>query len=192
MSKLFNNRIAEIRRMKGMTQTELAHRAGVSQFLISRAESGQSSIEVKCRVAEAFDLSVPNVFPDMTVIQCRKCNKRDYGVHVSTYRDELFGFDLCWKCCKDAAFKAQRLLVEYSGGVGPGPTVDDLILVIDLAKRAGLDQDVMPGYRKAAPPRAKNAHEKKLSKEEKAAIRRAETIEKIKARIAQNIKEYNL
>ena len=73
MNEILNNRIAEIRKDRGLTQTELAERAGVSQFLISRAESGQSSIEVKCRIADALNLPVPDVFPDMPAILCKRC-----------------------------------------------------------------------------------------------------------------------
>lgn len=188
MNKYFNNRIAEIRRMKDLTQADLAGRSGLPQPIISRAEAGQSSIEVKCRVAEALDLSVQEVFPDMPTVLCKKCQKRDFGVHVSTYNEDAFGFDLCWKCCKDAASEAQSALARYVKDVSLFVTADDLLRVIDLAKRAGFDQDFMPGYRRAAPPRAKNPKEKKLSKEEKAAIRREETIEKIKERIIQNTK----
>ena len=182
MNVISNNRIAEIRKNRGLTQTELAERAGVSQFLISRAESGQSSIEVKCRIAGALDLPVPDVFPDMPAILCKRCGKRDFGVHVSTYHDGQ-GFDLCWKCCEDATFDAQSAISRCLEDVSLFVTTDDMISIIDLAKRAGFDQDCTPGYRRAAPKRVKNPQEKKITKEEKAAILREQTLAKVKERL---------
>ena len=182
MNEILNNRIAEIRKNRGLTQTELAECAGVSQFLISRAESGQSSIEVKCRIADALNLPVPDVFPDMPAILCKRCGKRDFGMHVSTYHDGQ-GFDLCWKCCEDATFKAQSAISRCLEDVSLFVTTDDMISIIDLAKRAGFDQDCTPGYRRAAPNRVKNPKEKKITKEEKAAILREQTLAKVKERL---------
>ena len=169
MNVISNNRIAEIRKNRDLTQTELAERAGLPQSNISRAESGQSSIEVKCRIAGALDLPVPDVFPDMPAILCKRCGKRDFGVHVSTYHDGQ-GFDLCWKCCEDATFDAQSAISQCLEDVSLFVTTDDLISIIDLAKRAGFDQGCLPGYRRAAPKRVKNPQEKKITKEEKAAF----------------------
>ena len=183
MNEILNNRIAEIRKNRDLTQTELAERAGVSQFLISRAESGQSSIEVKCRIADALNLPVPDVFPDMPAILCKRCGKRDFGVHVSTYHDDAYSFDLCWKCCEDATFDAQSAISQCLKDVSLFVTTDDLISIIDLAKRTGFDQDCMPGYRRAAPKRVKNPKEKKITKEEKAAILREQTLAKVKERL---------
>ena len=186
MNEILNNRIAEIRKDRGLTQTELAERAGVSQFLISRAESGQSSIEVKCRIADAFRLPVPDVFPDMPAILCKRCGKRDFGMHVSTYHDDAYSFDLCWKCCEDATSDAQIAIAKCLKYLGLYVTTDDLISIIDLAKRAGFDQDCTPGYRRAAPNRVKNPKEKKITKEEKAAILREKTL----AGVGERIKKY--
>ena len=183
MSEILNNRIAEIRRKRKLTQAGLAERAGLPQSNISRAESGQSSIEVKCRIADALDLPVPDVFPDMTAILCKRCGKRDFGAHVSTYYNDTQSFDLCWKCCKDATSAMQSALSDYLKDPGLYATADDLIGIIDLAKRAGFDQDVLPGYRRAAPQRVKNPQEKKLTKEEKAAILREQTLAKVKERL---------
>ena len=182
MNVISNNRIAEIRKDRGLTQTELAERAGLPQSNISRAESGQSSIEVKCRIADALNLPVPDVFPDMPAILCKRCGKRDFGVHVSTYRDAQ-SFDLCWKCCEDATSDAQIAIAKRLNYLGLYVTTDDLISIIDLAKRTGLDQDCMPGYRRAAPKRVKNPQEKKITKEEKAAILREQTLAKVKERL---------
>ena len=182
MNVISNNRIAEIRKDRGLTQTELAERAGLPQSNISRAESGQSSIEVKCRIADALNLPVPDVFPDMPAILCKRCGKRDFGVHVSTYHDGQ-GFDLCWKCCEDATSDAQIAIAKRLNYLGLYVTTDDLISIIDLAKRTGLDQDCMPGYRRAAPKRVKNPQEKKITKEEKAAILREQTLAKVKERL---------
>lgn len=188
MNEILNNRIAEIRKNRDLTQKRLAERAGVSQFLISRAESGQSSIEVKCRIAGALDLPVPDVFPDMPAILCKRCGKRDFGVHVSTYHD-VQGFDLCWKCCEDATSDAQSALSQCLEDIGLFVTTDDLIGIIDLAKRAGFDQDCLPGYRRAAPKRVKNPQEKKITKEEKAAILREKTIARVEERIKKYLEE---
>ena len=185
MNVISNNRIAEIRKNRDLTQTELAERAGLPQSNISRAESGQSSIEVKCRVADALDLPVPDVFPDMPAILCKRCGKRDFGVHVSTYHDGQ-GFDLCWKCCEDATFDAQSAISRCLEDVSLFITTDDMISIIDLAKRAGFDQDCTPGYRRAAPKRVKNPKEKKITKEEKAAILREKTL----AGVGERIKKY--
>ena len=182
MNEILNNRIAEIRKNRGLTQTELAERAGLPQSNISRAESGQSSIEVKCRIADALNLPVPDVFPDMPAITCKRCGKRDFGMHVSTYHDGQ-GFDLCWKCCEDATSEAQIAIAKRLNYLGLYVTTDDLISIMDLAKRTGLDQDCMPGYRRAAPNRVKNPQEKKITKEEKAAILREQTLAKVKERL---------
>lgn len=185
MNEILNNRIAEIRKDRDLTQTELAERAGLPQSNISRAESGQSSIEVKCRIADALNLPVPDVFPDMPAITCKRCGKRDFGAHVSTYHDGQ-GFDLCWKCCEDATFDAQSAIAKRLNYPGLFVTTDDLISIIDLAKRTGFDQDCMPGYRRAAPNRVKNPKEKKITKEEKAAILREKTL----AGVGERIKKY--
>lgn len=190
MNEILNNRIAEIRKDRGLTQTELAERAGLPQSNISRAESGQSSIEVKCRIADALDLPVPDVFPDMPAITCKRCGKRDFGVHVSTYYNDAYSFDLCWKCCEDATFDAQSAISRCLEDVSLFVTTDDLIGIIDLAKRAGFDQDCTPGYRRAAPKRVKNPQEKKITKEEKAAILREQTLAKVKERL-KKIREEN-
>lgn len=189
MSEILNNRIAEIRKNNDLTQAGLAKRAGLPQSNISKAESGQSSIEVKCRIAEALDLPVPDVFPDMTAILCKRCCKRDFGVHVSTYYNDIQSFDLCWKCCKDATSGAQSALSKCLKDIGLCVTADDLIGIIDLAKRAGFDQDCLPGYRRAAPKRVKNPPEKKITKEEKAAILREKTIARVEERIKKILEE---
>ena len=168
--------------------SELAERVGLPQSNISKAESGQSSIEVKCRVADALDLPAPDVFPDMPAILCKRCGKRDFGVHVSTYHDAQ-SFDLCWKCCEDATFEAQIAIAKRLKYLGLYVTTDDLISIIDLAKRTGLDQDCMPGYRRAAPKRVKNPQEKKITKEEKAAILREKTIAGVEERIKKYLEE---
>lgn len=183
MSEILNNRIAEIRRKRKLTQTELAEWADLPQSNISKAESGQSSIEVKCRIAEALDLPVPDVFPEMPTVLCKRCQKRDFGMHVSTYYNDTQSFDLCWKCCKDATSAMQSALSNYLKYLGLYATADDMMAIADLAKRAGFDQDVLPGYRRAAPQRVKNPQEKKLTKEEKAMILREQNLAKLQERL---------
>jgi len=59
------NRIKEFRKLKGMTQRELAKAVGTSQQQIQRIESGsvEARIDVALKICEALESTMPKLFP---------------------------------------------------------------------------------------------------------------------------------
>lgn len=68
-------RIAEILKSKGMTQTELAEKIGISRVGLSKAINGNTTITTLRKIAAALDVPVPELFaPRPTnTITCPKC-----------------------------------------------------------------------------------------------------------------------
>ncbi|MBL8193114.1 MAG: helix-turn-helix transcriptional regulator [Blastocatellia bacterium] len=71
----FGQRLAEARRAKGMTQEELAKKAGVHVSHVRRTETGvvQPSVEIVKRLAEALDVSTDLlIFDQLTEVATRR------------------------------------------------------------------------------------------------------------------------
>lgn len=70
-------RIAEILKSKGMTQTELAEKIGISRVGLSKAINGNTTITTLRKIAAALDVPVPELFvPQPTnTITCPYCGK---------------------------------------------------------------------------------------------------------------------
>lgn len=68
-------RIAEILKERGMTQTDLAEKIGISRVGLSKAINGNTTITTLRKIAAALDASVPELFaPQPTnTITCPKC-----------------------------------------------------------------------------------------------------------------------
>ncbi len=68
-------RIAEILKGKGMTQTDLAERIGISRVGLSKAINGNTTIATLRKIAAALDVEVSELFaPKPTnTITCPKC-----------------------------------------------------------------------------------------------------------------------
>lgn len=68
-------RIAEILKSKGMTQTELAEKIGISRVGLSKAINGNTTITTLRKIAAALGVPVPELFaPQPTnTITCPKC-----------------------------------------------------------------------------------------------------------------------
>lgn len=68
-------RIAEILKGKGMTQTDLAERIGISRVGLSKAINGNTTIATLRKIATALDVEVSELFaPKPTnAITCPKC-----------------------------------------------------------------------------------------------------------------------
>ena len=68
-------RIAEILKERGMTQTDLAEKIGISRVGLSKAINGNTTITTLRKIAAALDVSVPELFaPQPTnTITCPKC-----------------------------------------------------------------------------------------------------------------------
>ena len=68
-------RIAEILKERGMTQTDLAEKIGISRVGVSKAINGNTTITTLRKIAAALDVSVPELFaPQPTnTITCPKC-----------------------------------------------------------------------------------------------------------------------
>lgn len=62
------NRLKELRKQKGLTQIELANRAGISHQWIASIEQGVSrgtSDRVKKSIADALGVSIEEIFPEV-------------------------------------------------------------------------------------------------------------------------------
>lgn len=70
-------RIAEILKSKGMTQTDLAEKIGISRVGLSKAINGNTTITTLRKIAVALDVPVPELFaPQPTdTISCPYCGK---------------------------------------------------------------------------------------------------------------------
>ena len=67
-------RIAEILKGKGMTQTDLAERIGISRVGLSKAINGNTTIATLRKIAVALDVEVSELFtPKSNTIICPKC-----------------------------------------------------------------------------------------------------------------------
>ena len=68
-------RVAEIHKERGMTQTDLAEKIGISRVGLSKAINGNTTITTLRKIAAALDVSVPELFaPQPTnTITCPKC-----------------------------------------------------------------------------------------------------------------------
>lgn len=60
------DRLSELRRSRGLSQTEVAARMGTSQSALARLESGQADVRVStlARYAEALDADIGYTFRD--------------------------------------------------------------------------------------------------------------------------------
>ena len=70
-------RIAEILKSKGMTQTDLAEKIGISRVGLSKAINGNTTITTLRKIAAALSVSVPELFapPPTTTITGPHCGK---------------------------------------------------------------------------------------------------------------------
>lgn len=70
-------RIAEILKGKGMTQTDLAERIGISRVGLSKAINGNTTIATLRKIAAALNVDVQELFaPQPTnTITCPYCGK---------------------------------------------------------------------------------------------------------------------
>jgi transcriptional regulator with XRE-family HTH domain len=61
--KLFGERLAAVRKQKGVTQTELAERASISQVQVARIEKGKlnTTISTVYSIASALGLSPKDI-----------------------------------------------------------------------------------------------------------------------------------
>ena len=59
-------RIAEILKSKGMTQTDLAEKIGISRVGLSKAINGNTTITTLREIAAALSVSVPELFAPQT------------------------------------------------------------------------------------------------------------------------------
>ena len=68
-------RIAEILKSKGMTQTDLAEKIGISRVGLSKAINGNTTITTLRKIAAALNVEVQELFaPQPTnTITCPKC-----------------------------------------------------------------------------------------------------------------------
>ena len=67
-------RIAEILKSKGMTQTDLAEKIGISRVGLSKAINGNTTITTLRKIATALDVEVSELFiPKSNTIICPKC-----------------------------------------------------------------------------------------------------------------------
>ncbi len=72
-----NFRIAEILKSKGMTQTDLAEKIGISRVGLSKAINGNTTITTLRKIAAALDVEVAELFeaPKEGSITCPHCGK---------------------------------------------------------------------------------------------------------------------
>lgn len=70
-------RIAEILKSKGMTQTDLAEKIGISRVGLSKAINGNTTITTLRKIAAALNVEVQELFaPQPTnTITCPHCDK---------------------------------------------------------------------------------------------------------------------
>lgn len=58
-----NNKIAEIRKKKGLTQAELAKRVGIDRTHLSKVENGHNtSTHLLAKIAKELDVSMKDFF----------------------------------------------------------------------------------------------------------------------------------
>ena len=70
-----NLRISEILKSKGMTQTDLAEKIGISRVGLSKAINGNTTIATLSKIASALDVTVPELFAPAgtNTITCPHC-----------------------------------------------------------------------------------------------------------------------
>lgn len=70
-------RIAEILKDRGMTQTDLAERIGISRVGLSKAINGNTTITTLRKIATALGVEVPELFapPKEDTVHCPHCGK---------------------------------------------------------------------------------------------------------------------
>lgn len=67
-------RIAEILKSRGMTQTDLAEKIGISRVGLSKAINGNTTITTLRKIATALEVEVSELFtPKSNTITCPKC-----------------------------------------------------------------------------------------------------------------------
>lgn len=67
-------RIAEILKSKGMTQTDLAEKIGISRVGLSKAINGNTTITTLRKIATALSVEVSELFaPKSNTIICPRC-----------------------------------------------------------------------------------------------------------------------
>lgn len=67
-------RIAEILKSRGMTQTDLAEKIGISRVGLSKAINGNTTITTLRKIAAALEVEVSELFaPKSNTIVCPKC-----------------------------------------------------------------------------------------------------------------------
>lgn len=67
-------RIAEILKSKGMTQTDLAEKIGISRVGLSKAINGNTTITTLRKIAAALEVEVSELFtPKSNTLVCPKC-----------------------------------------------------------------------------------------------------------------------
>lgn len=67
-------RIAEILKRKGMTQTDLAEKIGISRVGLSKAINGNTTITTLRKIAAALNVEVTELFaPKSNTIICPRC-----------------------------------------------------------------------------------------------------------------------
>ncbi len=67
-------RIAEILKSRGMTQTDLAEKIGISRVGLSKAINGNTTITTLRKIAAALEVEMSELFaPKSNMIVCPKC-----------------------------------------------------------------------------------------------------------------------
>lgn len=67
-------RIAEILKSRGMTQTDLAEKIGISRVGLSKAINGNTTITTLRKIAAALEVEVSELFaPKSNTLVCPKC-----------------------------------------------------------------------------------------------------------------------
>ena len=84
---MFKDNLIELRKLKGMSQDELADRIGVSRQTVSKYETGESLPDIeKCkRIAEVFSVSMDDL------INYERNNKNNLGLNVPPKGKHIFG-----------------------------------------------------------------------------------------------------
>ncbi|MDO4729116.1 MAG: helix-turn-helix transcriptional regulator [Bacteroidota bacterium] len=77
-------RIKDVLKEKGLTQTELAQKLGVSQVALNKAINGNPTIETLQKIADVLDVDIRDLLePTKTSTQTELFRKDNYGGFVS-------------------------------------------------------------------------------------------------------------
>lgn len=70
-------RVTELMKMRGMTQTQLAEKMGITRVGLAKAITGNTTLSTMRKLADALDVPITSLFKDgEPIYPCPKCGAK--------------------------------------------------------------------------------------------------------------------